>query len=57
MLLNESKLKGSLLFKEMLDRYLKVLEREDANIEDAFSHLLFSLLNIFKDTLSTPFDI
>ncbi|MPQ43275.1 RNA polymerase recycling motor HelD [Clostridium tarantellae] len=33
-ILNESKLKGSLDFKNILDNYLKILEREDSNIQD-----------------------
>ncbi|MGG5462238.1 RNA polymerase recycling motor HelD [Clostridium sp. B9] len=32
--INDSKIKGSMLFKEMLDRYIQVLEREDSKIED-----------------------
>lgn len=31
---NTSKLKGSLAFKEILDRYIKVLEKDDSSIED-----------------------
>lgn len=31
---NASKLKGSLAFKEILDRYIKVLEKDDSSIED-----------------------
>ncbi len=32
--MNDSKIKGSMVFKEMLDRYIQVLEREDSKIED-----------------------
>lgn len=33
-MMEESKLKGSLFFKEVLDRYIKLLEEEDSDIED-----------------------
>ncbi|SHI88528.1 DNA helicase-2 / ATP-dependent DNA helicase PcrA [Clostridium cavendishii DSM 21758] len=33
-LLNESKVKGSLIFKQMMDRYLRILERQDSNVEN-----------------------
>lgn len=32
--MNDSKIKGSMLFKEMLDRYIQVLEREDSKIDN-----------------------
>lgn len=34
LLKNSSKLKGSLAFKEILDRYIKILEKDDSNIDD-----------------------
>lgn len=33
-ILNASKVKGSLIFKQMMDRYLKILEREDSQVEN-----------------------
>ena len=33
-IMSDSKIKGSILFKEMLDRYIQVLEREDSNIDN-----------------------
>ncbi len=32
--LNESKLKGSLIFKQMMDRYIKILENEDSKVDN-----------------------
>lgn len=33
-IMNDSKIKGSILFKEMLDRYIQILEREDSDIDN-----------------------
>lgn len=34
LLKNSSRLKGSLAFKEILDRYIRILEKDDSNIDD-----------------------
>ncbi|MGL5822045.1 MAG: HelD family protein, partial [Sarcina sp.] len=57
---NESKLKGNFAFKNILDRYIRVLERNDGNIEDIMidKYSLFSKKEIkrlfLKDLINYP---
>lgn len=57
---NSSKLKGSMPFKVMMDRYIKILEREDLNIDDikVENYLLFEVSEIkrlySKDLVNYP---
>ena len=57
---NSSKLKGSMPFKVMMDRYIKLLEREDLNVEDikVENYVLFEVSEIkrlyAKDLINYP---